>query len=276
METSWLTVESAVRLEFFLGIFFILAVCEVLLPRRHPYYRRRLRWPGNLMLVFIDTVVVRLIFPFAAVGMASFSQEQGWGLINALNPPLAVSIGVAVLTLDLAIYFQHRLFHAVPLLWRLHRVHHADLEFDVTTGVRFHPVEILLSMGIKFLVIAALGAPTLAVLVFEIMLNATSMFNHANISIFHKLEKILRLFVVTPEMHRVHHSIYREETDSNFGFNVPWWDWLFKTYRAQPRDGHLKMKIGLVDFRDRKELLLHRMLLQPFRKLTASARPSLP
>jgi len=276
MERGFLDSEPIVRLAFFLGVFIILAVWEVFAPRRPQRYGRWLRWPSNLMLVIIDTAVVRLFFPFAAVGMAFVAQAQGWGLLNAFDLPFLIKVGVAFLILDLAIYCQHRIFHSLPWLWRLHRVHHADLEFDVTTGVRFHPVEILLSMGIKFLVIAVLGAPPLAVLVFEIMLNATSMFSHANISIKPSFEKTLRLIVVTPEMHRVHHSIHRKETNSNFGFNLPWWDWLLKTYRAQPRDGHLQMTIGLEEFRDGKELKLYRMLLQPFRTLVPSTTRSLP
>jgi len=170
-----------------------------------------------------------------------------------------------VVLLDLAIYGQHVAFHAVPALWRLHRMHHADLEFDVTTGLRFHPGEILLSMAIKLVAVAALGAPPLAVLAFEIMLNATSLFNHGNVRLPLGLDRRLRLVVVTPDMHRVHHSMERQETDSNFGFNLPWWDHLFGTYRAQPVMGHARMMIGIDRFRHPRELWLHRMLLQPFR-----------
>jgi sterol desaturase/sphingolipid hydroxylase (fatty acid hydroxylase superfamily) len=265
MDRSFLDSEPIVRIAFFLGIFIISAVWEVFAPRRPQRYGRWLRWPSNIMLVIIDTAVVRLFLPFTAVELASFAQARGWGMFNAIDLPLAVEAGAAFLVLDLAIYWQHRLFHSLPWLWRLHRVHHADLEFDVTTGVRFHPVETLLSMGVKFLVIAALGASPFAVLVFEITLNASSMFSHANILIHPGLEKFIRFIIVTPEMHRVHHSIYPKETNSNFGFNLPWWDWLLKTYRAQPKDGHLKMTIGLEEFRDCKELKLYRMLLQPFR-----------
>ena len=188
-------------------------------------------------------------------------QSKGWGLFNILPLPAWLAIPAAVLLLDLTIYGQHVAFHAVPLLWRLHRMHHADLEFDVTTGLRFHPGEILLSMAIKFAAVAVLGAPPLAVLIFEILLNATSLFNHGNVRLPLGLDRILRLIVVTPDMHRVHHSIDRRETDSNFGFNVPWWDRLFGTYRAQPALGHERMTIGIDKFRDPRELRLDRMLV---------------
>jgi sterol desaturase/sphingolipid hydroxylase (fatty acid hydroxylase superfamily) len=275
MERSFLDAEPVVRLAFFLGVLTILAAWEVFAPRRPQRYGRWLRWPSNLMLVMIDVAVVRLLFPFAAVGMAVVAQSQGWGLLNALNLPLPLNVGAAFLSLDLAIYFQHRVFHSVPWLWRLHRMHYADLEFDVTTGVRFHPAEIALSMCIKYLVIAALGAPPEAVLVFEILLNATAMFSHSNIALYPTLERFLRIIVVTPEMHRVHHSNHPDETNSNFGFNLPWWDWLLKTYRSQPREGHLQMTLGLEEFRHEKELRLYRMLMQPFRNPKHSLRNSI-
>jgi sterol desaturase/sphingolipid hydroxylase (fatty acid hydroxylase superfamily) len=265
MDQSFLVEEPALRLGFFFVVFLILAVWEILRPRRPQHYRRRQRWPGNLGLVAVDVAIVRLFFPFAAVGIAAVAEARGWGILNALPLSMALKVGIALLILDLAIYLQHRLFHSAPWLWRLHRTHHADLEFDVTTGLRFHPLEILLSIGFKAVVILGLGAPALAVLVFEIWLNATSMFSHANISIPPRLERYLRLVVVTPEMHRIHHSIHREETNSNFGFNLLWWDWVGKTYRPQPKDGHVQMTIGLEIFRDERELQLHRMLLQPFR-----------
>ena len=216
-------------------------------------------------LVFLDTIVTRVFAPAGAVGFALIAQRRGWGVLNSIELPGWVQLLMTLLLLDLAIYLQHRLFHYVPLFWRLHRVHHADLDFDVTTGIRFHPVEILLSLGIKFVVIVALGAPPLAVLAFEVSLNATSLFNHSNVRIPSWLERILRFIVVTPDMHRVHHSIDRRETDSNFGFNFPWWDRLFRTYRPQPKAGHQGMTVGIEQFRDPKELLLHRMLLQPVR-----------
>jgi sterol desaturase/sphingolipid hydroxylase (fatty acid hydroxylase superfamily) len=187
--------------------------------------------------------------------------------------PVWLELPLALLLLDLAIYLQHRLFHYVPVLWRLHRMHHADLDVDVTTGARFHPVEILLSLGIKFLVVVPLGAAPLAVLLFEIGLNATSMFNHSNVPLSPAVERVLRWLVVTPDMHRVHHSVLRRETDSNFGFNLPWWDRLFGTYRSQPEGGHQAMTLGIEQFRDSTELRLDRMLTQPFRDDPRECRP---
>ena len=209
--------------------------------------------------------MVRLFLPTGAVGLAIWTQSQHWGLFNSVQWPYWIEVTSTVILLDLAIYLQHRLFHGVPLLWRLHRMHHADLEVDATTGNRFHPIEIALSMIIKFGVIAAVGAPALAVLLFEIFLNATSLFNHANIRVAARLEPIMRWLVVTPDMHRIHHSIHRDETDSNFGFNLPWWDRVFGTYRSQPRDGHRGMTLGIESFRDEKELTFWRVLTQPFR-----------
>jgi sterol desaturase/sphingolipid hydroxylase (fatty acid hydroxylase superfamily) len=257
--------QPAIRLTCFVAVFGAMALWELLAPRRRQAVGRWLRWPGNLGVVVIDTLTVRLLFPTAAVGMALVSKANGWGLFNITPLPAWIEVVVAVVLLDLAIYGQHVAFHAVPVLWRLHRMHHADLEFDVTTGVRFHPVEIVLSMVIKLAVVAALGAPALAVLVFEVLLNATSMFNHGNVRLPVRLDRLLRWVVVTPEMHRVHHSILRRETDSNFGFNLPWWDYLFGTYRAQPEAGHEGMTIGINAFRDPAELRLDRMLLQPVR-----------
>lgn len=210
--------------------------------------------------------MVRIFLPTGAVGLALIAQRQEWGLFNSLGWPSWAEVAISVIILDLAIYFQHRLFHGVPVLWRLHRMHHADLDVDATTGNRFHPIEILLSMAIKFGVIAAIGAPLLGVLLFEVLLNGTSLFNHANIRVPAWLETVLRLVVVTPDMHRVHHSIHRDETDSNFGFNLPWWDRIFGTYRPQPRDGHDGITLGIQQFRDETELRLRRMLTQPFRK----------
>jgi sterol desaturase/sphingolipid hydroxylase (fatty acid hydroxylase superfamily) len=257
--------ESLIRLGAFASILAVMAVWEWLSPRRGQKIGRTRRWPSNLGIVVINTVVVRLVFPAAAVGAALLAEARGWGLFQALEAPAWLAIPASVILLDLAIYLQHVLFHAVPVLWRLHRMHHADLEFDVTTGLRFHPIEILLSMGIKLGVVAALGTPAVAVLVFEVLLNATSMFNHGNVRLPAGIDRVLRRIVVTPEMHRVHHSIIPSETNSNFGFNLPWWDRLFGTYRAQPVAGHDGMTIGIAQFRDPSELRLDRMLLQPFR-----------
>jgi len=261
-----LAYEPFVRLAAFIGVFALMALWELLAPRRGQTIGRGVRWPHNIAIVVIDTVVVRILFPTAAVGLALIAETRGWGLFNHLGLPWWINIPLAVIVLDLAIYAQHVLFHAVPVLWRLHRMHHADLEFDVTTGVRFHPVEIVLSMAIKLGVVVALGTSAVGVLIFEILLNATSMFNHGNVRIPARLDRILRWLVVTPEMHRVHHSIEPAETNSNFGFNLPWWDRLFGTYRAQPAAGHEAMTIGIDEFRDPRELRLDRMLLQPFHR----------
>jgi sterol desaturase/sphingolipid hydroxylase (fatty acid hydroxylase superfamily) len=223
------------------------------------------RWPSNLGLVVLDTVLVRLLVPATAVGLALIGEARGWGLFQIAGASAWAAVPLAVLALDLAIYLQHVLFHAIPALWRLHRVHHADQDIDVTTGIRFHPIEILLSMAIKFGVIAALGPPAVAVLIFEVLLNATSMFSHSNIAIPLWLDHVLRWIVVTPDMHRVHHSVVVRETNSNFGFNLPWWDRLFGTYRDQPAAGHRDITIGIAQFREPGEQRLDRMLTQPFR-----------
>ena len=257
--------EPFVRLVVFAGIFAAMAGWEILAPRREQKLARGTRWPSNIGVVVLDTVLVRLVFPTTAVGLALIAEARGWGLFHALELPMWAGVPLAVMALDLAIYLQHVLFHAVPALWRLHRMHHADQEIDVTTGARFHPIEILLSMGIKLGVIAAVGTPAVAVLIFEVLLNASSMFNHSNVRMPVRLDRILRWIVVTPDMHRVHHSIIAHETNSNFGFNLPWWDLLFGTYRAQPAAGHEAMTIGIEQFRNPAEQRLDRMLTQPFR-----------
>jgi len=193
------------------------------------------------------------------------AESRGWGLFNLLSFPSWIEVVLAVIVLDLSIYGQHVLFHYVPVLWRVHRMHHADLDIDVTTGTRFHPVEVLLSFGIKFVTVVGIGASSLSILIFEVLLNATSLFNHSNLRLAPTLERMLRWFVVTPDMHRVHHSILRRETNSNFGFNLPWWDRLFRTYRPQPEAGHDGMTIGIDQFRSTKELRLDNMLTQPVR-----------
>ncbi len=265
MTDTLLDNEPAIRLGCFLGILATMVLWEVLAPRRRQAQSRWVRWPSNLGIVAVNTVVLRLVIPTAAVGLALIAAERGWGLLNQLALPGWLAILVAVIVLDFAIYLQHVLFHAVPALWRLHRMHHADLDFDVTTGARFHPIEILLSMAIKLAVVAALGPPAIAVLIFEVVLNGTAMFNHGNVRIAARLDRVLRWFVVTPDMHRVHHSIIAAETNSNFGFNLPWWDRLLGTYRAAPAEGHQGMTIGIAEFRTPRDLRLDRMLAQPFR-----------
>ncbi len=256
--------EAGIRLGFFFGMLVLMAIWEVLAPRRQLTVSKTSRWSSNLGLVLVNTLALRALLPVAAVGMAILAEERSWGLLNNVVLPHWVSVVLAVLILDLAIYLQHVMFHAVPILWRLHMVHHADLDFDVTTGARFHTLEIILSMGIKMAVVVVLGPPAVAVIIFEVLLNATSLFNHGNVRLLARLDRLLRLIVVTPEMHRVHHSVVPRETNSNFGFNLPWWDRLFGTYRARPAAGHEGMTIGLSQFRDTKVARLHWMLALPF------------
>ena len=265
--------EAPIRLSFFFGIFAVMAVWELLSPRRTLSTSKSMRWINNLGLVFLNTLVLRLLFPAAAVGVALFAREQGWGLINYSQPPFMLAVVVSVITMDAVIYLQHVMVHAVPLLWRLHRVHHADPDYDVTTGARFHPLEIILSMLIKFATILLLGPPLIAVVIFEVLLNTTAMFNHGNVKLPFAVDRILRLLVVTPDMHRVHHSVEDDEANSNFGFNLPWWDRLFGTYRDQPRGGHEEMSIGIHNYHDPKQISwLSGMLLLPFRgKITGYA-----
>ena len=252
-------------MSFFLGMLVVMAGWEVAAPRRRREIPRLLRWTNNLTVVVIDTLLVRLTFPIVALGLALIAEERGWGLLNQFEGPASLAFLVSLLVFDIAIYLQHVIFHAVPALWRLHRMHHADLEFDVTTGLRFHPFEILLSLGVKLAVVVTLGPPAIAVLVFEVLLNASSMFNHSNVRIPLGVDRVLRWIVVTPDMHRVHHSIHASETNSNFGFNLPWWDRLFGTYRAQPREDHECMTIGIEQFRTHRDLWIDRMLIQPLR-----------
>jgi sterol desaturase/sphingolipid hydroxylase (fatty acid hydroxylase superfamily) len=257
--------EAGIRLGCFAGVFALMALWELLAPRRKLSTRKPSRWGSNLGLVFLNSLLLRLVAPLGAVGVALFAEARGWGLFQAIDLPYWIAVVGSVLLLDFAIYLQHVMFHAVPLFWRLHMVHHADLDFDVTTGLRFHTIEILLSFGIKAGAILLLGAPAVAVLIFEVLLNATSMFNHSNVRMPLIVDRIVRWLVVTPDMHRVHHSHHAKETNSNFGFNLPWWDRLFGTYRDQPADGHTEMAIGLSQFPDeRRTERLHWMLWLPF------------
>ena len=266
MDSFIQTYEATIRLGFFLGIFALMATWEVLAPRRVRLLTRLQRWSSNLGLVVLNTVLLRLLFPAAAVGLALSVNAQGWGLLNALAWPFWIEVLLALVVLDFAIWVQHVLFHAVPALWRLHRVHHADLDYDLTTGARFHPFEIILSMLIKFATIMVLGPPMVAVILFEIILNGMAMFNHGNVSLPPLLDRVLRWLIVTPDMHRVHHSVEDDETNSNFGFNLSWWDRLFGTYRDQPRAGHDAMTIGIRGYRQPREVSwLPGMLALPFR-----------
>ncbi len=266
LEQFVLAHEPAIRLGFFLGVFALVAIWELAAPRRALKVSKALRWGSNLGLVVLNTVLLRLLFPLAAVGVAAFSVANSWGLLNHFEVPFWLAVPVAVIAMDFVIWLQHVMVHAVPALWRLHQVHHADLDYDLTTGARFHPIEIALSMLIKFATITVLGPPVLAVVIFEVLLNATAMFNHGNIRLPAGLDRVLRWFVVTPDMHRVHHSVEDDETNSNFGFNLPWWDRLFGTYRAQPRAGHDAIVIGTHGHTDVREVArLDGMLLMPFK-----------
>ena len=258
--------EPQIRMGFFVGVFALVALWELAAPRRVLKLSRQQRWTANLGIVLLNTVIVRVAFPAAAVGMAALSVDKSWGLLNNFDVPFWLAVPLAVVAMDFVIWLQHVMVHAVPALWRLHRVHHADLDYDLTTGARFHPIEIVLSMGIKFATIALLGAPVLAVVVFEVLLSACAMFNHGNIRLPAALDRALRWFIVTPDMHRVHHSVEDDESNSNFGFNLTWWDRLFGTYREQPRAGQLGMTIGIHGHTDPHEVArLPGMLALPFK-----------
>jgi sterol desaturase/sphingolipid hydroxylase (fatty acid hydroxylase superfamily) len=261
--------ETAIRIGCFAGVLAVMAVWELIAPWRPLFAGKPLRWLSNLALVVLNTLLVRLLMPTTALVTAIVAAREGWGLLRQIELPGWLVFLAAIVALDFAIYLQHVLFHAVPLFWRMHLVHHADLDIDVTTGLRFHTFEILLSALIKVAVVAALGPPVAAVLAFEVLLNATSMFNHANVRLPRGLDRILRLVLVTPDMHRVHHSVVRGEMNSNFGFNLPWWDYLLGTYRAQPAAGHDDMQIGLSHLQNERQVdRLPGMLLLPFHSRT--------
>ena len=269
---SW---EPVLRLGVFLGVFAAMAAWEMTAPKRQLMASKPRRWTTNWLIAALDTAVVRVLFPLAAVGAALDAAAQGWGLLPALGTPHAVAVVVTLIVLDCAIWAQHLIFHKVPLLWRLHQVHHADRDIDVTTAIRFHPVEIALSMVIKIGLVYALGAPAAAVVAFEVILNGCAMFNHANIRLPRAVDAVLRLLVVTPDMHRVHHSVDRREHDANYGFNLSVWDRLFGTYVAQPAGGHHGMTIGLAPYQTEAPTRLGWSLALPFRPLQgddASAR----
>jgi sterol desaturase/sphingolipid hydroxylase (fatty acid hydroxylase superfamily) len=256
--------ETAIRFGVFISILALMAIWERIAPRRSLNTPKKTRWLANLGLVSIDTLALRLLLPIQAVGIALFTESRGWGILNNISLPHWMEVVIGVAALDLVIYLQHALFHQIPAFWRLHGVHHTDLDYDVTTGIRFHPIEILLSMGIKMAAVIVLGTSAVAVVIFEVLLNATSLFNHGNVKLPYGVDSVLRLFVVTPEMHRVHHSVVIKEHTSNFGFNFPWWDRLLGTYRGQPTAGHERMTIGLSHIRDPKSLTLPWLLILPF------------
>ncbi|MFW8601370.1 sterol desaturase family protein [Desulfobacterota bacterium M19] len=256
--------NTRLRIIFFFGILILVAGYEFISPKRRLSVSKAGRWGNNLSIIFLNSFIVKLLFPITALSLAAAAARNNWGLFHYLNMPLWAEIIFAILLLDLIIYLQHLMFHATPLLWRLHMVHHADLDIDVTTGLRFHPIEIIISMLIKMAAVAALGPPVSAVLAFEIILNGTAMFNHGNISLPRFFDRFLRLLVVTPDMHRVHHSVSIRETNSNFGFSFPWWDRIFGTYRSQPALGHQGMSIGIAPFRAPEAVTLPRLLIMPF------------
>lgn len=256
--------EAGIRLGVFLAVLLALIALERVRPWRAVRPLGMRRWPHNLGLAVLGSVLVRAVVPAAAVGAALWAEGRGIGLFPALGAPGWVAIPLAILLLDLLIYWQHRITHMVPVLWRLHRVHHADSELDATTGLRFHPVEILLSMGLKMAAVVALGAPAVAVLAFEVILNATAMFNHAAIRLPPRIEPLVRAVLVTPEMHRTHHSEIRAETDSCYGFCLSWWDRIFGSYVAAPAAGEAVV-IGVAGWRDAAQQRLDRLLVQPLR-----------
>jgi sterol desaturase/sphingolipid hydroxylase (fatty acid hydroxylase superfamily) len=262
-------VETAIRIGCFVAVLAVMAAWELIAPRRPLFAGKPRRWFSNLALVVLNTLVVRLLIPTTALATAMVAAREGWGLLRQFELPRWLAFLSAIVALDFAIYLQHVLFHAVPLFWRMHLVHHADLDIDVTTGLRFHTFEILLSALIKIAVVAALGPPVAAVPAFEVLLNATSMFNHGNVRLPRGLDRLVRLVLVTPDMHRVHHSAIRHEANSNFGFNLPWWDYLLGTYRAQPAAGHDAMQIGLSHLQNERQVdRLPGMLLLPFHSQT--------
>ncbi len=256
--------EATIRLGFFVGTLLLLAVLERISPRRVLTTSRAARWLANLGIVTLDTLIVRFLFPVLPAGFALLCRQEGWGLMNAFQVPYGVAVFAGVVLFDFFIYVQHVLFHHLPSLWRLHMIHHTDLDFDLTTGIRFHPVEIVLSMGIKLGLVYLFGPPAVSVILFEVILNATAMFSHSNLRLPLGLDGALRLLVVTPDMHRVHHSVLIRERNSNFGFNLSIWDRLLGTYRGQPERGHEGMTIGLANFRDPSRLGLAQILILPF------------
>jgi sterol desaturase/sphingolipid hydroxylase (fatty acid hydroxylase superfamily) len=256
--------DALIRLSAFVGMLGFMALWEIIWPRRRLTSSKLRRWAANLSIVMLNTFVLRFIFASGAIGVASVAAERGWGLFNNLGWPIWLEVLLAVVALDFVLYLQHVMFHAVPAFWRFHMMHHADLDMDVTTGARFHPVEVTLSMAIKLAAVAVIGPAPAAVFGFEVLLNATAMFNHSNVRVPPTVDRLLRWVVVTPDMHRIHHSVLPRETNTNFGFNLPWWDWLFRTYRVVPSLGQEGMVLGLEQFRDPTRLTLAWMLALPF------------
>jgi sterol desaturase/sphingolipid hydroxylase (fatty acid hydroxylase superfamily) len=262
-EALLLAHESTIRFGVFLGTFVLMALWELVAPLRVAATSKAIRWPNHLLLTAVNIFLVRILFPLAAVALAVYANERGIGLFDLLTVPYAVAFVASLLALDLAVYLIHLLFHSVPALWRVHRMHHADLDIDVSTGLRFHPIQMMLSVVVKSVIILVLGPPALSVLAFEVLSHAITPFNHGNVKIPPSLDRALRWLVVTPDMHRIHHSIHVDETDSNFGFVLPWWDRLFGTYRPEPAAGQAQMVVGIESFRTDRDLWLDRLLLNP-------------
>lgn len=261
--------DAALRGAIFLGLLLLFGVAEWRWPRHQAKPQRRRRWLANLGFGLLGVLCLRLLMPWLAVDAAAFAWRQHLGLLPWLNAPVWLAIGISLLALDLMIYVQHRVMHRFNWLWRMHRVHHSDLALDVTSAVRFHPLEMLFSMLLKIAAVLALGAPVMAVVVFEIVLNGFAMFTHANLAIPAPVDRWLRRLVITPDMHRIHHSVIRQEQDSNFGFNLACWDYLFGSYRAQPAQPHASLALGLDRFRSAHDQRFDQLLLQPFNGVAA-------
>jgi len=260
--------EPTIRLIFFFGIFFMMSILEYIIPKRELLLSKLKRWANNIFLVFLNSLLLRIFFPTAAIGVAIYTNNNSIGLFNFFELPFIPRVILSILLLDLIIYTQHRFFHTIDFFWKFHKVHHSDMDYDVTTGFRFHPLEILLSMIIKIFFIFILGVPIIAVLIFEVILSTLAVFNHSNINLPKKLDKILRYFIVTPDMHRIHHSVYSDELNSNYGFNLTLWDRLFKTYKESPKDSYTTMTIGLKNAQDEnKTVSILSILKLPFLKI---------
>ncbi|MCM1991213.1 sterol desaturase family protein [Oceanirhabdus seepicola] len=253
-----------IRIGAFLGTLVIMIILQKVKPRRKWEFSFWKRGFSNISIVILNNLLIFLVLPLVPIKMAFIVQEKGIGLLNNINIFKWIKVLIEVLLLDMLVYWQHRIFHKIGFLWKLHKMHHVDLELDSTTGVRFHPIEIIISTLLKVGLIALIGASPISVVIFEIILNSASLFNHANIYISLKADKILRKVLITPDMHRVHHSIHMNERNSNFGFSVPWWDFIFKSYKAQPKGGHVNMKLGIEDMPEEKYTYFPGMLLVPF------------
>ena len=266
-QTFFLDNELIIRLVAFFGIFGLVAMTELIIPKRTLRINKMKRWFNNIGLIVFNSLILRFIIPFTGVMVALLCQEKGFGVFNLITVPSWIAILSCIILLDLLIYTQHVVFHLVPIFWRLHKVHHSDLDYDLTMASRFHPIEMGLSLCLRCFFIALLGVPVIAVILFEVILNGAAMFNHGNFLLPKKLDNVLRLFIVTPDMHFVHHSIEKNEYNRNFGFNLPWWDRIFGTYKAEPKLGQQEMEIGLKDYPiERSVVSLGRMVMLPFEK----------